>query len=119
MRVAVVPSSVDESPLLLGNAGTRFRLRAIVDWYSIPAGLNSTRGSGFGFRPPRQVASVSLDPGRENERRAGLLEMYRTALSYLDSVRDSALEPLREELTALQQRLAAEQRSTKRSEPRH
>jgi hypothetical protein len=55
---------------------------------------------------------VSLDPGRATEahRREDLLEMYRTAIAYLDSLRDSAVQPLRAELTALERRLSDEQR---------
>lgn len=51
---------------------------------------------------------MSLDPGRaaEHDPRAGMLEMYRTAIAYLDSLRDPAVEPLRAELTALERRLA-------------
>jgi hypothetical protein len=62
---------------------------------------------------------VSPDLGRENERRTGLLEMYRTAISYLDSLRDPAVQPLRRELRALQYKLAAEHRAATLSEPRH
>jgi hypothetical protein len=56
---------------------------------------------------------VSLDPGRapEADRREDLLEMYRTAISYLDSLRDPAVQPLRAELTALESRLADEDRA--------
>jgi hypothetical protein len=56
---------------------------------------------------------VSLDPGRtgEADRQADLLEMYRTAIAYLDSLRDPAVEPLRAELTALERRLADEDRA--------
>jgi hypothetical protein len=35
--------------------------------------------------------------------------MYRTAIAYLDSLRDPALRPLRRELTDLQRRLIDEQ----------
>jgi hypothetical protein len=54
---------------------------------------------------------VSPDPGlsREDDRRNGLLEMYRIAIAYLDSLRDPALRPLRLELTDLQRRLLDEQ----------
>jgi hypothetical protein len=56
---------------------------------------------------------VSLDPGRvpEDERREDLLEMYRTAIAYLDSLRDPAVRPLRAELTALESRLADQERA--------
>jgi hypothetical protein len=37
--------------------------------------------------------------------------MYRTAIAYLDSLHDPAVEPLRAELTALEHRLAAEEDS--------
>jgi hypothetical protein len=55
---------------------------------------------------------VSLDRGRapEAHRREDLLEMYRTAIAYLDSLRDSAVQPLRAELTALERRLSDEER---------
>jgi hypothetical protein len=43
--------------------------------------------------------------------------MYRSAISYLDSLHDPAVEPLRRELTALQRRLVAEQHARPRSEP--
>ena len=54
---------------------------------------------------------MSLDPGRaaEHDTRPGMLEMYRTAIAYLDSLRDPAVEPLRAQLTALERRLAAEE----------
>jgi hypothetical protein len=56
---------------------------------------------------------VSLDPGRaaEADRREELLAMYRTAIAYLDSLRDPAVQPLRAELTALESRLADEDRA--------
>ena len=56
---------------------------------------------------------MSLDPGRapEADRREDLLEMYRTAIAYLDSLHDPAVQPLRAELTALESRLADEQRA--------
>jgi hypothetical protein len=56
---------------------------------------------------------VSPDPGRDPEadRREELLEMYRTAIAYLDSLRDPAVQPLRAELTALESRLAHEERA--------
>jgi hypothetical protein len=37
--------------------------------------------------------------------------MYRTAIAYLDSLHDPAVEPLRAELTALERRLADEDRA--------
>jgi hypothetical protein len=64
---------------------------------------------------------VSPDPGRiPDERRADLLEMYRTAIDYLDSLQDPAVRPLRRELTALERRLIDEQaRTRRRAEPKH
>jgi hypothetical protein len=37
--------------------------------------------------------------------------MYRTAIAYLDSLRDPAVQPLRAELTALESRLADAERA--------
>lgn len=53
---------------------------------------------------------MSQDLGRaaSAEPRAGLLEMYRTAISYLDSLSDPGVQPLREELTALRRSLEDE-----------
>jgi hypothetical protein len=55
---------------------------------------------------------VSRDPGRlhEDDRRAGLVEMYRAAIAYLDTLDDPAVGPLRRELADLQRRLVDEQR---------
>jgi hypothetical protein len=39
--------------------------------------------------------------------------MYRTAIDYLDSLRDPAVSPLRRELTALERRLIDEQARTR------
>jgi hypothetical protein len=55
--------------------------------------------------------NVSLDPGRapETDRREDLLEMYRTAIEYLDSLHDPAVQPLRAELSMLERRLAGDE----------
>ena len=54
---------------------------------------------------------MSPDLGRiSDDRRTDLLEMYRTAIEYLDSLRDPAVRPLRRELTALERQLLDEQR---------
>jgi len=51
---------------------------------------------------------VSPDLGRipDRDRRTDLLEMCRAAISYLDSLHDPAVRPLRQELSRLQRRLA-------------
>ena len=56
---------------------------------------------------------MSQDPGHavEDEARlAGLLEMYRTAIAHLESLRDPSVTPLKRELEALERFAGSKQK---------